>query len=187
MPRIPASSRMRRCCGGRRIAASRCLPSARLPSNRSLQSLEALALPDSAARPQKEAERRIVLADWRQQVVSANPSCSSRSDPRRRHADHRYGTQRQLRPACPRYAFSNRSEDILELFRAGCEATGVHCTRSSVKQISIYSKAAVARLDESSARRPELNHDRNALVAASGRAAIPPSRAPSRRPAPRAR
>ena len=91
-----------RCCGGRRIAASRCLPSARLPSNRSLQSLEALALPDSAARPREEAR----AADRARRLAAASRvreprAVSSRSDPQRRHADHRYGTQRQLRPACP--------------------------------------------------------------------------------------
>jgi hypothetical protein len=40
------------------------------------------------------------------------------------------------------------SEGILELFRAACEDAGVHCIRSNFKQISVYSKAAVARLDE---------------------------------------
>jgi hypothetical protein len=48
----------------------------------------------------------------------------------------------------PRYGFSNRSEDILGLFRATCEIVGVHCTRASRKQIAVYSKAAVGRLDE---------------------------------------
>jgi len=48
----------------------------------------------------------------------------------------------------PRYAFSNRSEDILGIFRAACETAGIHCTRASQKQIAIYSKHAVARLDE---------------------------------------
>lgn len=99
--------------------------------------------------PGRKHERRIVLADWQRQVVSANPELFLRglihSDGTRIIATERKGSY--VRRA-PRYAFSNRSEDILELFRAGCEATGVHCTRSSVKQISIYSKAAVARLDE---------------------------------------
>ena len=48
----------------------------------------------------------------------------------------------------PRYAFKNRSEDNLELFRGACESAGVHCTRASETQIAVYSKAAVARLDE---------------------------------------
>ncbi len=48
----------------------------------------------------------------------------------------------------PRYAFSNRSEDILQLFASACTLVGVHFTRASEKQIAIYSKAAVVRLDE---------------------------------------
>jgi hypothetical protein len=49
----------------------------------------------------------------------------------------------------PRYGFSNRSEDILGIFRSACEIAGVHCTRASRKQIAVvYSKSAVARLDE---------------------------------------
>jgi hypothetical protein len=48
----------------------------------------------------------------------------------------------------PRYAFKNRSEDILGIFRKACELAGVHCTRASPTQIAAYSKAAVARLDE---------------------------------------
>jgi hypothetical protein len=48
----------------------------------------------------------------------------------------------------PRYAFKNRSHDILELFRVACEMAGIHCTRASESQIAVYGKAAVARLDE---------------------------------------
>jgi hypothetical protein len=46
-----------------------------------------------------------------------------------------------------RYAFKNASEDILGLFAHACRLVGVHCTRSSARQISIYRKASVARLD----------------------------------------
>lgn len=48
----------------------------------------------------------------------------------------------------PRYAFKNRSEEILSIFRRSCELAGIHCTRASPTQIAVYSKAAVARLDE---------------------------------------
>lgn len=99
--------------------------------------------------PGRKHQRSIVLAEWQRHLVSLHPEPFLRglihSDGTRIIATERKGSY--VRRA-PRYAFSNRSEDILELFRAGCEATGVHCTRSSVKQISIYSKAAVARLDE---------------------------------------
>jgi hypothetical protein len=90
-----------------------------------------------------------VLADWQLRIVSAHPEPFLRglihSDGTRIVATERKGAY--VRRA-PRYVFSNRSEDILGLFRAACATAGVHCTRSSRKQISVYSKAAVARLDE---------------------------------------
>jgi hypothetical protein len=47
-----------------------------------------------------------------------------------------------------RYAFSNRSEDILRIFTDACDLAGVHWTRASRTQVAVYIKAAVARLDE---------------------------------------
>ncbi len=93
--------------------------------------------------------RRIQLADWQRRIVAAHVEPFIRglihSDGTRIIATERKG--RYVRRA-PRYAFKNRSEDILELFRAACDGAGVHCTRASQTQIAIYSKAAVARLDE---------------------------------------
>lgn len=93
--------------------------------------------------------RRVILRDWQRPIVSENVELFLRglihSDGTRIIATERKGTY--VRRA-PRYVFSNRSEDILELFRAACQTAGVHCTRSSRCQVSVYSKAAVARLDE---------------------------------------
>ncbi len=47
-----------------------------------------------------------------------------------------------------RYHFSNMSEDIHGLFTAALDALGIPWTRSSKKIVSIYTKAATARLDE---------------------------------------
>lgn len=47
-----------------------------------------------------------------------------------------------------RYHFTNMSEDILGLFTAALDAVGIPWTRSSKKIVSIYRKAATARLDE---------------------------------------
>jgi hypothetical protein len=47
-----------------------------------------------------------------------------------------------------RYHFSNRSEDILGLFTGALDDLGIPWTRSSKKIVSIYRKAATARLDE---------------------------------------
>ncbi len=93
--------------------------------------------------------RRIALAQWQQRIVTA------RAEPFLRGLIHSDGTRivaterkgRWIRRA-PRYAFRNRSEDILGLFWDACEGAGVHCTRASQTQIAIYSKTAVARLDE---------------------------------------
>jgi hypothetical protein len=48
----------------------------------------------------------------------------------------------------PRYSFSNRSEDIKQLFCESCDALGIRWTRPSDTQIAIYRKASVAILDE---------------------------------------
>ena len=47
-----------------------------------------------------------------------------------------------------RYHFSNRSEDIIGLFNAALDALGIPWTRSTKYIVSIYRKAATARLDE---------------------------------------
>jgi hypothetical protein len=47
-----------------------------------------------------------------------------------------------------RYHFSNRSEDILGLFTSALDGLGIPWTRSDWHTISIYRKAATARLDE---------------------------------------
>lgn len=99
--------------------------------------------------PGRKHTRSIVLDDWQWQIVTANVEPFLRglihSDGTRIIATERKG--RYVRRA-PRYAFSNRSEDILGIFRAACEIAGIHCTRASRKQIAVYSKSAVARLDE---------------------------------------
>ncbi|MGV0874846.1 hypothetical protein [Mycolicibacterium sp. XJ879] len=47
-----------------------------------------------------------------------------------------------------RYHFTNRSEDILGLFTAALDQLDIPWTRSSKYIVSIYRKAATARLDE---------------------------------------
>jgi hypothetical protein len=47
-----------------------------------------------------------------------------------------------------RYHFSNRSEDILDLFTAALDTLEIPWTRSTKYIVSIYRKAATARLDE---------------------------------------
>ena len=47
-----------------------------------------------------------------------------------------------------RYHFSNRSDDIRELFCAALDELAIPWTRPSRYQVAVYRKAAVARLDE---------------------------------------
>jgi hypothetical protein len=47
-----------------------------------------------------------------------------------------------------RYHFSNRSEDIIGLFTAALEHLEIPWTRSTTYIVSIYRKAATARLEE---------------------------------------
>ncbi|AIY47637.2 hypothetical protein G155_21080 [Mycobacterium sp. VKM Ac-1817D] len=47
-----------------------------------------------------------------------------------------------------RYHFTNHSEDILNLFTATLDWLGIPWTRSTKYVVSIYRKAATARLDE---------------------------------------
>lgn len=99
--------------------------------------------------PGRKHLRPIRLADWQQQIVDANHKPFIRglihSDGTRIIATERKGSY--VRRA-PRYAFSNRSEDIKRLFCESCGAIGVRWTRPSDKQIAIYRKASVALLDE---------------------------------------
>jgi hypothetical protein len=93
--------------------------------------------------------RPIVLMGWQQAILTTRLERFVRglihSDGTRIVATERKGAY--VRRAA-RYAFSNRSEDILDLFDSACNQLGIHCTRASKKQIAVYSKAAVARLDE---------------------------------------
>lgn len=93
--------------------------------------------------------RPIRLAPWQKAIVDANPQALVRglihSDGTRIIATERKGSY--VRRA-PRYAFSNRSEDIKALFCDSCNALGVRWTRPSDQQIAIYRKESVARLDE---------------------------------------
>lgn len=93
--------------------------------------------------------RPIRLVEWQQTIVEANRKPFIRglihSDGTRIIATERKSSY--VRRA-PRYAFSNKSEDIKRLFCESCDAVGVRWTRPSDRQIAIYRKASVALLDE---------------------------------------
>jgi hypothetical protein len=99
--------------------------------------------------PGRKHDRRIVLTEWQQLVISDARKSLLRglihSDGCRIIATERKGTYTRR---AVRYAFSNRSEDILEVFCESCDELGVRWTRSSPHQVSIYRKDSVARMDE---------------------------------------
>lgn len=99
--------------------------------------------------PGRKHFRPILLKPWQEGIVSAHRRPFIRglihSDGTRIIATERKGSY--VRRA-PRYAFSNKSEDIKRLFCESCDALGIRWTRPSDRQIAIYRKESVARLDE---------------------------------------
>ncbi len=93
----------------------------------------------------KKHERSIVLATWQQSLVERLPEGLVKglieSDGCRIVTDDR-GLM------STRYHFSNRSEDIKEVFCSALDNLGIPWTRPCEQQIAIYRKTAVARLDE---------------------------------------
>ena len=96
--------------------------------------------------PGRKHHRRIVLEPWQQKLVDQATEefvCGLiHSDGCRVIANDR-GVE------SIRYHFSNRSEDIIGLFTTALDSLGIPWTRSTKYIVSIYRKAATARLDES--------------------------------------
>lgn len=99
--------------------------------------------------PGPKHQRPIRLTPWQSELIAGQRRMFLRglihSDGSRIVATERSGTRVRL---SPRYAFSNRSEDIKQLFCENCDALGIRWTRPSDTQIAIYRKASVAVLDE---------------------------------------
>jgi hypothetical protein len=95
-----------------------------------------------------DAITQIHLTKWQERIVAQERRPFLRglihSDGTRIVATERKGAY--VRRA-PRYAFSNRSEDIKELFCESCDALGIRWTRPSNRQIAIYRLESVAKLD----------------------------------------
>lgn len=96
--------------------------------------------------PGKKHERKIVLTEWQQELVDLVPTLLLRglihSDGCRFINTGSYGWQ------CPRYVFTNLSEDIKGIFCATCETLGLRWTTAPPKSVYVSRKADVARLDE---------------------------------------
>jgi hypothetical protein len=95
--------------------------------------------------PGRKHERRIWLAPWQELLVWAEVESLLRG---LIHSDgcRVVANDRGVRSA--RYQFSNRSEDIKQIFSASLDRLDIPWTRPSERQIAVYRKAAVARLDQ---------------------------------------
>ena len=95
--------------------------------------------------PGKKHTRRIALEPWQQALVDKETEEFVMG---LIHSDGCRVVANDRSVKSIRYHFSNMSEDIHGLFTAALDALGIPWTRSSKKIVSIYRKAATARLDE---------------------------------------
>jgi hypothetical protein len=113
----------------------------------------------------RKHRRRIALEPWQEKLVASHPDQFVRgcihSDGRR----HRRIVRGKNYPA---YGFSNRSNDILNLFARACRLLEIRHTRSSRIAISIARRPDVARLDAVMARSwsesPDPGHSSRRIV-----------------------
>jgi hypothetical protein len=98
--------------------------------------------------PGRKHQRRIKLEAWQEAILGDNNEPFLRglihSDGCRFIARQRKGKSNW---AWTRYVFSNRSEDIKDLFCASCDALGVRWTRTA-RDVAVARRGSVARLDE---------------------------------------
>jgi hypothetical protein len=96
--------------------------------------------------PGRKHDRLIELTDWQRGLVAKWPEQLLRG---LIHSDGcRFINTGRGGWAWPRYAFSNKSDDIRAIFCYACDQFGVRWTRSGKRTIYVSRKADVARLDE---------------------------------------
>lgn len=88
--------------------------------------------------------RRIVLTDWQHDLLGAHAGLLLRG---LIHSDGCRFTNTGTNWCWPRYSFSNRSDDIRQIFCDACDLLGLHYTFAS-RTVYVSRKADVARLDE---------------------------------------
>lgn len=98
--------------------------------------------------PGRKHRRKIELAPWQQEIVDAAPQGFLRG---LIHTDGWRGLNRVRVKgkdyAYPRYQFSNRSNDIRNLFTDACDKLGVEWRRWTRYHISVARRDSVALLD----------------------------------------
>jgi hypothetical protein len=95
--------------------------------------------------PGRKHKRLIRLQPWQRRLAGQAPECFIRG---MIHSDgcRVIATDRGVRSV--RYHFSNRSEDIKSLFCEALDGLSIRWTRPSQREIAIYRRDAVARLDQ---------------------------------------
>lgn len=94
--------------------------------------------------PGRKHERHIELSGWQWELVCSHPELMLRG---LIHSDGCRFINTGTNWRHPRYSFSNRSSQILEIFEQTCVLIGVHCTQAP-HTVYVSRKADVARLDE---------------------------------------
>jgi hypothetical protein len=94
--------------------------------------------------PGKKHDRRIVLEPWQQALVDR---ATEEFVIGLMHSDGCRVVANDRGVRSIRYHFSNRSDDIHDIFTAALDSLGIHWRRSSKRDVSIYRKADTARLD----------------------------------------
>lgn len=93
----------------------------------------------------KKQDRHIELSDWQQDLVDQHPEQLLRG---LIHSDgHRFINTGRGRWTCPRYGFTQVSDDIRDIFCRVCDQLGLHWSRSGSHLVYVSRKDDVARLD----------------------------------------
>ena len=97
--------------------------------------------------PGPKHKRPIVLADWQRWVaIEREPQALLRG---LIHSDgSRFINHVKRKYAYPRYMFSNRSQDIQQIFKEACARAGIDCRQSYKWTVSVSTAEAVAKMDE---------------------------------------
>ena len=95
--------------------------------------------------PGRKHERPIALAGWQERLVDRRPEQLLRG---LIHSDGcRFMNIGRNNWVCPRYAFSQKSDDIRSIFCDACDRLGVRWTKAGNHTIYVSRKADVATLD----------------------------------------
>uniref|UniRef100_UPI00058CDB2E LAGLIDADG family homing endonuclease n=1 Tax=Mycolicibacterium vaccae TaxID=1810 RepID=UPI00058CDB2E len=95
--------------------------------------------------PGRKHLRKIALEQWQQEIVDRE---TAEFVTGLIHSDGCRVVANDRGVLSVRYHFSNRSEDIIGLFTAALDRLGITWRRSDRYTVSVYRKAATARLDE---------------------------------------